>query len=154
MKKMIFMLSVVTTLCISTAFAAINESTVNNKKVMETFQKEFTEAKNVEWFSDSKANSYTANFTIRDAKVTAHFDNDGNLLNTSRYLNEDQLPLAVTNRLAKKYNGQHIENVVEYQANGDFTYYVTMKSADKVYTIVKATPEGWLSVYNKFKQAE
>ncbi|PUZ26848.1 hypothetical protein DCM91_10690 [Chitinophaga costaii] len=130
------------------------DATVNNKKVMETFQKEFTEAKNVEWFSDEKAKSYTANFTIRESKVTAHFDNDGNLLNTSRYLTESQLPLAVTNRLAKKYKGQHIENIVEYQANGEFTYYVTVKSDDKTYTIVKATPEGWLSVYNKFQQAE
>ncbi len=154
MKKMIFLFVVAKTLCISTTFAAVKDATVNNKKVMATFQKEFTEAKNVEWFSDEKTKSYTANFTIRESKVTAHFDNEGNLLNTSRYLTEDQLPLAVTNRLAKKYKGQHVENIVEYQANGEFTYYVTLKSDDNMYTVVKATPEGWLSVYNKFKQAE
>ncbi|PUZ28780.1 hypothetical protein DCC81_04655 [Chitinophaga parva] len=153
MKKMILMLCVAATFGISTAFASLREETVNNKKVMASFQKEFTEAKNVEWFTDDKAQNYTANFTIRESKVTAHFDADGNLLNTSRYLNEDQLPLAVTNRLAKKYAGQRIENITEYQANGEVTYYITERSKDDMITIVKATPDGWLSVYNKFKQA-
>jgi hypothetical protein len=120
-------------------------------KLKTALNKEFVGASSVKWYSDDNK-TFMARFTLRERSVTAYFDGDGNLLATRRYIQEDQLPLAVSNKLAKRYAGEQIRYVVEFQSAGETTYYVTLEG-DTTWKVIKATNTGNLSVHQSMKKA-
>ncbi|RPE13330.1 hypothetical protein EGT74_07320 [Chitinophaga lutea] len=148
MKKLIAILTIAAVFSSSALFA--RDATVNNKKVMDAFNKEFVGASDVSWYST--ADKYVAKFTIKASKVTAHFDRDGNLLATSRYITDTELPLNVITRLMKKFPDQKIQNVVEYEAEGATTYVITLES-DSHWTVLKAASTGGLTTLKKLRKA-
>ena len=151
MKKLIAILTVAVVVTFTTSTAnAFDGISISNKKVMESFEREFAGAANVTWYTGAKEN-YVAKFTIKSSKVTAHFDRDGNLLATSRYITDSELPLNVITKLMKKYPDQNIHNIVEYEAEGSTTYMITLES-DSHWTTVKATDHS-VSTYRKLKKA-
>lgn len=148
MKKLIAIMTIAAVLSSSALFA--RDATVNNKKVMDAFNKEFVGASDVSWYST--ADKYVAKFTIKSSKVTAHFDREGNLLATSRYITDSELPLNVITRLMKKFPDQKIHNVVEYEAEGATTYVITLES-ETHWTVLKAASSGGLSTLKKLRKA-
>jgi hypothetical protein len=84
--------------------------------------------------------------------VTAHFDREGNLLATSRYITDSELPLNVITRMMKKYPDQKIHCVVEYDANGGTTYVITLESKTH-WTILKAESNGNLTRMKRLTKA-
>lgn len=148
MKKLIAILTIAAVFSSSALYA--RDATVNNKKVMEAFKKEFVGASDVSWYST--ADKYVAKFTMKASKVTAHFDREGNLLATSRYITDTELPLNVITRLMKKFPDQKIHNVVEYEADGSTTYVITLES-DTHWTVLKAISSGGLSTLKKLRKA-
>lgn len=150
MKKLIAILTIAAVLSSSALFA--RDATVNNKKVMESFKKEFVGASDVSWYTTENKSKYVAKFTMRESKVTAHFDREGNLLATSRYITDSELPLNVITRLMKKFPDQRIHNVVEYEADGNTTYVITLES-ESHWTVLKAESGGSLSTLKKLRKA-
>lgn len=148
MKKIIAILTLAVMVTGSAVFA--RDNSINNKKVMDTFNKEFVGASDVSWYNTN--DKYVAKFTMKSSKVTAHFDNDGNLLATSRYISDSELPLNVITKLMKKYPDQRIHNVVEYDANDNTTYVITLES-ETSWTILKAQSAGFITVLKKLKKA-
>ncbi len=148
MKKIIAILTIAV-LVTSAAFAR-DGKTIDNKKVMESFNKEFAGAADVSWYSTSE--NYVAKFTMKASKVTAHFDREGNLLATSRYISDSELPLNVITKLMKKYPDQKIHNIVEYDAEGNTTYVITLES-NTHWTVLKAESTGSLSTLKKLEKA-
>lgn len=150
MKKLIAILTSAVFFC-SAVFANddVKDNIARNRRVMDSFNREFAGAVNVSWYSTDK--SHVAKFTVKESKVTAHFDNEGRLLATSRYITDSDLPLKVMNRLVKKYPNQRINNVVEYEYEGLTTYVVTLESATH-WTVLKAEPAGWLTTINKLRK--
>ncbi len=148
MKKLIAILTIAAVFSSSALFA--RDATVNNKKVMDAFNKEFVGASDVSWYST--ADKYVAKFTIKASKVTAHFDREGNLLATSRYITDTELPLNVVTRLMKKFPDQKIQNVVEYEAEGATTYVITLES-ESHWTVLKAASTGGLTTLKKLRKA-
>lgn len=149
MKKLIAILTFAAVITSSAAFA-LDGATIDNKKVMESFNKEFVGAADVSWYHT--ADKYVAKFTMKASKVTAHFDREGNLLATSRYITDTELPLNVITRMMKKYPDQKIHSVVEYDAEGNTTYVITLESATH-WTILKAEPGGNLTKLKKLQKA-
>ena len=141
MKKLIAILTFAAVITSSAAFA-LDGRTIDNKKVMESFNKEFVGAADVSWYHTE--DKYVAKFTMKSSKVTAHFDREGNLLATSRYITDSELPLNVITRMMKKYPDQKIHCVVEYDANGGTTYVITLESKTH-WTILKAESNGNLT---------
>lgn len=150
MKKVIAILVAVVAFFTTNTASARDGISISNKKVIESFEREFAGAANVTWYEGTKDN-YVAKFTIKSSKVTAHFDNDGNLLATSRYITDSELPLNVITKLMKKYPDQNIHNVVEYDAEGATTYIITLES-DTHWTTVRATATS-VGTYRKLKKA-
>lgn len=148
MKKIIAILTLVAVFTSSAVFA--RDKSVSNKKVMDSFNKEFVGAEDVSWYSTK--DKYVAKFTMRESKVTAHFDREGNLLATSRYISDSDLPLNVITRLMKKFPDQKIHSIVEYDANDNTTYVVTLES-ETHWTVLKAQSSGYITTLKKLKKA-
>jgi hypothetical protein len=120
-------------------------------KLKTALDKEFVGASSVKWYSDDNK-TFMARFTLRERSVTAYFDGEGNLLATRRYIGEDQLPMAVSNKLAKRYPAEQVRWVVEFQSEGETVYYVTLE-AENSWKVIKATSIGNLSVHQSMKKA-
>ncbi|SFD30153.1 hypothetical protein SAMN05518672_1011522 [Chitinophaga sp. CF118] len=122
-----------------------------SSKLKTALIKEFAGASAVKWYSDDNK-TFMARFTLREHSVTAYFDGEGNLLATRRYIQEDQLPMTVANKLAKRYPNEQIRWVVEFQADGNTIYYVTLEDAAN-WKVIRATSTGTLSVHQTMKKA-
>jgi hypothetical protein len=148
MKKTVLFL---TALLLSTQllFAGTKELEASGK-LKTALDKEFAGASAIKWYSDDNK-TFMARFTLREHSVTAYFDGDGNLLATRRYILEDQLPMVVANKLAKRYPDDKVRWVVEFQAEGNTIYYVTLEAA-ATWKVIKATSSGSLSVHQNLKK--
>jgi hypothetical protein len=120
-------------------------------KLKSALDKEFVGASAVKWYSDDNK-TFMARFTLRERSVTAYFDGEGNLLATRRYIVEDQLPMAVSNKLAKRYPNDQIRWVVEFQSEGSTVYYVTIEN-ETGWKVIRSTNTGVLSVHQNMKKA-
>lgn len=132
MKKIITILAIMFTT--GAAFANKDNAT-DNKKAMVTFNKEFAGASDVAWFNTEE--STVAKFSLKNSKVTAHFNKAGELLATSRYITDTDLPLSVLNKLIKRFPNQNIRNIVEYNVEGETTYVISLEN-DTEWTILKS----------------
>src|SRR5688572_19892279 len=148
MKKIIAILTLA--LVVTSATFARDGRTIDNKKVMESFNNQFAGAADVSWYTTT--DKYVAKFTMKSSKVTAHFDREGNLLATSRYITDTELPLKVISRLMKKFPDQKIQNIVEYDAEGNTTYVITLES-ETHWTVLKAEQSGSLTTLKKLTKA-
>src|SRR4030095_12604690 len=80
-----------------------NQPTDVNEKVLKAFKQTFTSAKDVVWFE--YGDSYTVNFKLAEIKTRINYDKDGNIIETFRYYGESQLPIHITNKIQKKFEG-------------------------------------------------
>lgn len=132
------------------AFAAEKELEAT-PTLRDALYKEFNGASDVKWYSDDNQ-TYMAKFTLKEHNVTAYFDKTGQLLATRRYISEDQLPMAVSGRLAKRYPKEVVRWVVEFEKDDTTVYYVTLEGPDN-WRVVKASAQGDLSVHQNLKKA-
>jgi hypothetical protein len=148
MKK--FIIALFVTAIGSTAFAAPGNP--QNEKVMQTFSAAFADAKNVSWVELKEEDIFHASFEMDGEKLDVFIDAEGEVLATTRYITAKQLPMAVTKQLAVKYAAYTASpSIIEYSANGETSYYVTL-SSEKYTVILKADSAGSLSVYKKEKK--
>ncbi|AWO02101.1 hypothetical protein DLD77_10540 [Chitinophaga alhagiae] len=140
MKKIIALLAIV--FAAHAGFAKDN----TNSKVLDAFRQEFGNIEKVEWYKTD--HSFVAKFSLNASRVTAHFDEEGNLLATSRNISDTQLPTRVITRLIKKYPGQIIHNIVEYVCEDSTRYVITLEN-NNAWTVLRAENTGSLSVLDK-----
>ena len=149
MKKMLLFFAAVL-LSTQLLFAGAKELEASGK-LKSALDKEFVGASSVKWYSDDNK-TFMARFTLRERSVTAYFDGDGNLLATRRYIVEDQLPLAVSSKLAKRYPNEQVRWIVEFQSEGSTVYYVTLEG-EASWKVIKASSTGILSLHQSLKKA-
>jgi len=121
-----------------------------NQKVLKAFEATFKDPKDVNWHEF--ANYYEVDFNQDDIKTEVRYDSDGNILGTTRYYFEKQLPPHIISKLQKKYPDRSVYGVTEIYNETDLTYYITMQD-DKNWYTVKANPLGSLEQTEKFKKA-
>jgi hypothetical protein len=148
MKKVLF------TFCMAalglTGFAAQGEPA--NTKAVETFQKVFATATQVEWGQVAEMGLTKASFLYNGGQAQAYFNGDGEMVAAARYIGQEQLPMAVARLLAEKYAGYAMApNIIEYEGNGQTAYYVTM-AGSKQDIVVKAAADGNATVYKRIKK--
>ncbi|MBV8254922.1 MAG: hypothetical protein JO154_20145 [Chitinophaga sp.] len=150
MKKLLFVVVAALTLSASSVYASTYETAVSNKLKV-SFRDAFANVKDVKWYTDDNK-TFTAKFTLNNTTVSAYFDAEGQLLVTSRVIEAESLPLAVVNRLVKKYPGNKINTVVEYESAGG-TVYMIMLEGDKTWIKVKADETGNIELKERLQKA-
>jgi len=147
MKKIILSISTVLMMGIS-AFAANTNDEVNQLAV-NSFHKEFANAKNVVW--EQKQDFIKATFTMNEQVLFAYYNNNGDLQAVVRNLVSSQLPINLLTDLKKEYNGCWISELFEIASDNQTTYYVTLENADRKIVLRSNSTENW-SVYAKTKK--
>lgn len=133
------------------AFATENNPTVNSK-VLNTFNKVFKDAQNVQW--STTARYAEASFTTKGAiKTRAFIDTNGNLLQTIRYYKEESLPAQLLYNLKSEYNNHIIWGVVEVSNRKGTLYNITLKD-DKYWYHVKMAPNSNMQLDKRYKRGE
>lgn len=133
---------------VSTGSAFANEETVN-QQVLNSFKKEFADAKDVNWQNSKEY--IKATFSLNDQVMFAYYNPEGELLAISRNISSEKLPISLLTSLKKNYGGYWITNLFEMVADGNGTYYITLENAD-VEMVLKSDEFGSWELYKKSKK--
>ena len=147
MKKII--LSAVVMMIVVTSFSSTPPDDVNIK-VLEAFNKTFTNTEDLKWYENSS--SYEARFNSDGIKAIVWYDKNGELLRMHRYYTEYKLPPFLLSTLRKKMPDQKIYGVTEITSKTGVEFYITMQD-EKNWIQVKADASGDFEVIEKFKKA-
>ena len=145
MKKLIILTCLFATLSV----AASNPPEVS-EKVLKAFNQTFMKATDVVWHEVQ--NYYEASFKQSEIISRAIYDADGNLLRTTRYYSQENLPINILTKLQKRYAGKSVYGVTELSTEDEVSYHITMQDETNWY-VVKADNFGNLELSKKFKKA-
>jgi hypothetical protein len=116
-----------------------------NSSVLESFNKSFNNAKDVQWSASNEV--YKATFLYNCQYITAFYTAGGELMGITKNILSSQLPLLLQAGLKENYSGYWISDVVEYSNQDEISYYVSLENADSKLTI-RSSQNNW-SVYRK-----
>lgn len=85
-----------------TTIAFASDGSKITAKLKEAFEKDFQKAKNVNW--EKAKDYYFASFTFNDLDLNAVYNEEGELIGTSKKIATAQLPLNISLTLSQKYN--------------------------------------------------
>ena len=145
MKKLIILTCLFATLSV----AASNPPEVT-EKVLKAFNETFMKATDVIWHETQ--NYYEASFKQSEIISRAVYDQDGNLVRTTRYYSQENLPINILTKLQKRYAGKSVYGVTELSTGDEVSYHITMQDETNWY-VVKADNFGNLELSKKFKKA-
>lgn len=145
MKKLIILTCLFATLSV----AASNPPEVN-EKVLKAFNETFMKATDVVW--NEMQNLYEARFKQSEIITRAIYDTEGNLLRTTRYYSQENLPINILTKIQKRYAGKSIYGVTELASEEGVSYHITLQDETHWY-IVQADNYGNLDLSKKYKKA-
>jgi hypothetical protein len=143
MKKLI----IAAVMVVVAATSAFAEGKSVSVKVKNQFANEFTAASNIAWTAGSEFSKAT--FIMNDQRMEAYYDNEGELIGTSRATTLDFLPAKATKKINEKYASYKTEEVIEFDNVKDgLSYYVSL-SNDTQKVVLQVSAEGSISVFKK-----
>jgi hypothetical protein len=145
MKKIIFLLGLVATVSVCSAYSSEKVS----QKVLSSFKSEFSTATNVEW--ETGTNYFRAAFSLNEQRIFAYYSPEAELISIGRYISSFQLPINLYNTLKKDYDKYWISDLFELSNNDGIHYYATLETADNKLTIRSTNGGGW-TTYSKSKK--
>ena len=114
-----------------TTIAFASEESKITANVKEAFEKDFQKVKNVNW--EKAKDYYFASFTFNDLDLNAVYNEEGELIGTSKKIATAQLPLNISLTLSQKCNDYLMqEYATELSGNGEAHYLVTVSNAKKI----------------------
>lgn len=135
-------------------FAALSATASNppevSEKVLKAFSETFMKATEVVWHEVQ--NLYEASFKQSEVISRAIYDQDGNLLRTTRYYSQENLPINILTKLQKRFAGKSVYGVTELSTDDEVSYHITMQD-EKNWYIIKADNWGGLELEKKYKKA-
>lgn len=147
MKKSILTWALILMVGISSSFAHGIEGV--SDKVMNSFKKDFTEAKNVQW--ESTRDFAKATFSMHGQVMFAYYNSDGNLIAVTRNIVAAQLPLTLLTDVKKNYSDYWISDLFELSSNDSTAYYITLENGDQKIVLKSDDSKNW-ELYKKEKK--
>lgn len=147
MKKTMFTMAIALVLGLGTAFA--HEGAPLTPEISNSFQKEFTDAKNVNW---QNRDSYSiASFTWNNQILFAYYMANGRLNTVMHNIISDNLPIMLLAQLKNNYAGYWITDLHESVTNGHSSYFITLENADKKLMMKSSSYNEWdiIKIANK-----
>ena len=147
MKKSILSLALMLMIGLSSTFA--NNAEGVNQRVMNSFKKEFANAKDVKW--ESGKEYVKATFTMNGQTLFAYYSENGEMLAVTRNIVSSQLPIILLNDLKKDYSNFWITDLFEMAADNETAYYVTLECSDNIIVLKSSDSSNW-EVFKKEKK--
>lgn len=131
-------------------FAFATDSDNVNARVKAAFVSDFSAASTVSW--EKISDFYFAKFTVNHVEVNAAYNEEGELVGTSRTMESSQLPISISLALAKKYEGYTVsKRALELTYDDNTHYYVTIVNERQLLKL-KCSVNGTLMVERKIKK--
>lgn len=121
-----------------------------NDKVLKSFHTTFISPKQVKWY-DHK-DYYEVSFAQASVRANVKYDFEGNLLSSTRYYKEQQLPAHILYQVKKRYADKTIFGVTEIANPEEIYYYVKLEDSKRWITI-KVSSDGQMELFEKFRKA-
>jgi len=132
-------LALLLTFGISSAFA--NNAEGVSDKVINSFKKDFAEARDIQW---EKSKEYIkATFSLNEQVTFAYYAEDGNLLAVSRNLASGQLPINLLTDVKKNYSNYWITQLFEIASKSENSYYITLENENQTIVLKSTGSDGW-----------
>ena len=135
-------------------FAALNVTASTppevSEKVLKAFSETFMKATDIVWHEVQ--NFYEASFIQSEIISRAIYDQDGNLVRTTRYYSQENLPINILTKLQKRFAGKSVYGITELSTDDEVSYHITMQD-EKNWYIIKADNWGGLELEKKYKKA-
>lgn len=148
MKRIAMVFTATIMLFASSAFALDGDKVT--ARVKAAFQTDFSGASQVSW--EKTSDFYFATFQLNNVRVDAAYNEEGELLGTSRKIDATQLPLSVTMELAKKYGDfTKADHAYELNFEGQTSYYITVKNSRQELSL-KCYANGEINVESRSKK--
>lgn len=149
MKKLVTVLTAAVLLFSTSAFAGQGDSNVS-PRVKSAFLTDFARASGVTW--ERTNDFYFATFNMNNVEVNAAYNEQGELVGTSRSVEIDQLPMNLSLALSKRYEGYTTsKKALELNFEGDTRYYLTVAN-DKIALKLKCSTSGTMEVERKIRK--
>jgi hypothetical protein len=148
MKKIKTVLTAAVMLLATSAFAIPDESVT--PKVKQAFTTDFSKASQVKW--EKTSDFYFASFMLQGLRVEAAYNEEGELLGTSRLIKADQVPLSVSLAIAERYTGYQVPaTALEINFEGQTRYYITVEN-EKQFVKLKCLSNGDIETEGRIKK--
>jgi hypothetical protein len=149
MKKLATVLAATAILFSASAFTKDSNETKASSKVEKSFEKDFSNATNSTW--RKVGDVFIVNFDVNNSTIEAAYNQDGELVATSRQVVANELPLAITLAIGKKYPGYEVAKKAEEITFEKQTNYYINVGNDKEILKLKCSVNGELTTDKKTK---
>ena len=139
MKKRIVLSAFALIFAISSVFA--NKVEVINQKVLESFKKEFVDAREVTWQISNQFSKVC--FIYNEHVFFAYYAEDGERIALIRNIRSVDLPMSLSQGLRTSYGNYWISELFEYHSKEENAYYVTIENADQRITLRSQGFDEW-----------
>ena len=122
-----------------------------NKKIIAAFKADFSTVSSVNWKPTTEKGVYEGVFTLNESEVHVFYNEDGEMIGSSRFIGFAQLPLLVQQAVTTKYQGYAKSTVIERVQDGSTTYFVNLQN-EKSSLMVASSTDGQLSIFKKTRR--
>ena len=136
MKKMIMALAF-----IAFTIAAIAGEKEIDKRIKQSFEKEFAGAVDVTWYTYDEY--IRVDFTFKDMRLVGYYNNEGETLALVRNIQFSSLPLMLQLDLKKNYKDYWISQICELSNKEGTQYYLTLENADMTTKLRSTGSNDW-----------
>jgi len=143
-----FFLAAVLTLTVFTG-ALATETSIVNKAVIFSFNKEFKKASEISWVT--RGDYAKAVFTMNNEKMEAFYKFNGDWIATSKQIQLDDIPVAAKRIFARRYQDYTVKEAILFTTPEETSYYISANN-DKESVILKVDENEQLSLYNRTRQ--
>jgi hypothetical protein len=134
--------------CIAILFIAVNAFANGEEastKAISNLKKEYKDATNIQW---KVTPQYTkAAFTWNSQHLEVFYNNDGETIAESKFINTNELPLKAQQFINKKYADYTITEAVEFNNEESGMCYYVLLNKDKSKQILKIATDGTASLF-------
>lgn len=148
MKKRILSLALMLMVGLTSTFA--NNVEEVNSKALQSFKRDFTEAKDVKW--ETGKTFAKATFQMNGQVMFAYYNNSGEMLAITRNIVSSQLPISLFTELKQEYAQYWITDLFEMVNGNETNYYVTIENADAVVVLKSVDGLHW-DLFRKEKKS-
>jgi len=138
MKQASISISILLSFCATMAFGAIAPV---NGKILASFRKEFSKAKEESW---KTLNGYeVVSFRVENKYLTAYYLESGELKAVTRNISTDQLPIYLQNSLKSSYKDFWITELFEIASDSETHYFVSIENTDQKLVLNSVDSVDW-----------
>jgi len=140
-----------TLICIA-SFVALSLTAVArevSEEALKNFNKDYPGAEAVSWKEVNS--SYTVFFTRQEISYRVTYDPRGNITESIRYYNGNNLPPILQSKVKKAYPAYAIAGVTELATETGINYYIVLEGEKKLINL-KSDPSWYLTVESKYNK--